>query len=493
MPAYGDFSQKRVVVCVVACALGVGGCAGHATTMQGVRDALAQNDVEEARARLAEAGKGTDDLLFALEDGLLVHYLGDYELSNLRLEFAEQRIDELYTKSLTRAAFSLLTSDLVLRFEPRGIDVFLINYYRALNYYYLGEQEEALVEWRKLASKLQFSRDNGEELYYDPPFFDYLVGLGLEADDPANAYVSLRLAEAGYRERGRPPPPGLIDNLMRLAAYFGFTDHLLEYERRYGSIGTADRVAGRDGAAVDPGSPRGSSSSALEHGAVGELVLFVEEGFVAPILEINAYIPILKKREKQAASEDEERKFDLAMTLADAYAAGDYEHVTLAYEHAELAYILPLAFPAPGFGSPAFDHLEFYVNSDTVSAEPALLVSQLQMEAFEDRLLGIYAKTIVRALLKYAAAEELEKKAEEETGNTGGDVMGFLTNAVNVLTERADTRAWLGLPHRIWVARLRLPPGVHDVTMQFGESALVDLGVVEVRSGQRTFLGHRVF
>ena len=128
-----------------------------------------------------------------------------------------------------------------------------------------------------------------------------------------------------------------------------------------------------------------------------------------------------------------------------------------------------------------------------MSAEPALLVSQLQMEAFEDRLLGIYAKTIVRALLKYAAAEELEKKAEEETGDTGGDVMGFLTNAVNVLTERADTRAWLGLPHRIWVARLRLPPGLHDVTMQFGESALVDLGVVEVRSGQRTFLGHRVF
>ncbi len=86
--------------------------------------------MEEARARLSDAGRGTDDLLFALEDGLLLHYAGDPELSNSRFEFVEQRIDDLYTKSITRAALSLVTSDLVLRFEPHGIESFLVNYYR---------------------------------------------------------------------------------------------------------------------------------------------------------------------------------------------------------------------------------------------------------------------------------------------------------------------------------------------------------------------------
>ena len=100
--------------------LAVAGCAGHADTMQGVREALLRNDLDEARARLADAGRGTDDLLFALEDGLLLHYAGDPELSNSRLEFAEFRVDELYTKSISRAAFSLITSTPALSTHAPG-------------------------------------------------------------------------------------------------------------------------------------------------------------------------------------------------------------------------------------------------------------------------------------------------------------------------------------------------------------------------------------
>jgi hypothetical protein len=91
--------------------LAVVGCAGHATTMEDVRAALLKNDLEGARARLAEAGRGTDDLLFALEDGLLLHVAGDPSLSNSRFEFAELRIDDLYTKSISRTALSLIASD----------------------------------------------------------------------------------------------------------------------------------------------------------------------------------------------------------------------------------------------------------------------------------------------------------------------------------------------------------------------------------------------
>ncbi|UCC73357.1 MAG: hypothetical protein JSV86_01980 [Gemmatimonadota bacterium] len=459
------------------------GCAGHASTMYDVRSALLRDDLEEARALLADAGRGTDDLLFALEDGLLLHVVGDPELSNQRFEFAEWRVDELYTKSITRAILSLLTSDLVLKFEPRGIESFLLNYYRALNYLQLGEPEEAWVEWRKLASKLQFSRVQGDAIYLDPPFFNYLAGLGLESDDPNDAYISLRLAEAAYREQGSRPPEDLIDDLMQLAAYLGFGDHLDLYRSRYGERPSAPgRAHGGDG------------RESGRRGDWGEVVLLVEDGLVAPILEANAYVPITVARAEAAFGDDRDLQLELAGALAQEYGHGDYDGVTERYaERPEVAYILPLSFPVYGRGDPALRRLIAVIDADTAIAEPLLQISDLQQAAFEDRLLGMYAKTIARALVKYAVAAALKEEAEEEGGEAAGEVVGFLTNVVNMATERADTRAWLGLPHRIWVTRLTVPAGRHEVRILIDGLEEVSLGSLDVWPGERVFLSYRVF
>jgi uncharacterized protein len=456
--------------------LALAGCASHARTMSGVRDALLNNDLDEARARLAEAGRGTDDLLFALEDGLLLHYAGDPELSNLRFEFVEFRVDELYTKSITRAGLSLITSDLVLRFEPRGIDNFLVNFYRALNYLELWEPEEAWVEWRKLALKLQFSRDQGSAPYLDPPFFNQLAGLGLEWDDPGSAYVSLRLAEAGYFEQGMAPPPDLVLDLMRLAAALGFADHLDVYRDRYGSQAV------------------GSLSVQPEPIPPGEIVLLVEEGLVAPIDEVSIYIPITEERAELVAERDWGARVDLAESLAHEYETGRYTGVTRSYAgKGGIAYVLPMSFPVFGFGEVAFDRLAAVVGSDTAAARVALRVSDLQGMAFEDRRLGIYVKTIARALIKYAVAAKLEEEAEEEGGETAGDIVGILANVVNVATERADTRAWLGLPNRIWMTRLRVRPGQHEIRLLIDGRETETLGPVDVRPGERRFITYRIF
>ncbi len=108
-------------------------------------------------------------------------------------------------------------------------------------------------------------------------------------------------------------------------------------------------------------------------------------------------------------------------------------------------------------------------------------------------MLGIYAKTIARALVKWAAAAKLREEAEDEGGDTVGDIVGILANAVNVATERADTRAWLGLPDRIWMVRLRVPPGQHEVTASIAGLGQIHLGSVGVRAGERAFISYRIF
>ena len=473
--------MRRPAFVGLVASLLLAGCAGHTSTMRDVRSAMRRGDLEEARSRLAEAGRGTDDLLFALEDGLLLFYAGEYELSNLRFEFADRRVDDLYTKSITRAALSMVTSDLVLRFEPRGIENFLVNYYSALSYLNLGREEEASVEWRRLAHKLQFSREQGAAAYLDPPFFNYLAGLGLEADDPNDAYISLRHAEAGYRRLGMESPPALIGDLVRLATRLGFADHVEVYRSRYGG----DTIA----------SGRGRDSGGRARGGEqGEVVILIEEGLVAPIEELRAYIPIVEDRAKRLHENGARARIDLARTLAQEYAAGRYHGVKKSHAGKRgIAYVIPLAFPVYGRGVPAFARLDARVGPEGTTGAAALNITALQGFAFGDRLLGIYAKTIARALVKYAAVAMIQDEMEEKHGEAAGDVAGILTNIVNVATERADTRAWLGLPHRIWMARVRVPPGRHDVQLVLDGDDLIALDPVEVQAGERSFVTVRIF
>jgi hypothetical protein len=310
--------------------------------------------------------------------------------------------------------------------------------------------------------------------------------LGLELDDPGNAYVAMRLAEAGYLAAERTPPTDLVADLMRLASTLGFADHLETYRERYGA---------RSGWAPDPAAEGGQRANSPDEDGWGEIVILVEEGLIAPIHETRVFIPITEARSKRALTEGREAQLELAEALAFEYDAGRFDATRGVYfDGRELAYVLPISFPVYGTGEALFDRLAVTTaGADTVSGRIALDLTALQGDVFADRLLGIYAKTIARALIKYVAAAKLEEAAEEEGGETAGDVVGVLANVVNVVTERADTRAWLGLPTRIWMARLRVPPGEHNLRLMFGNGEPVVLGPIDVRPRERRIINHRFF
>ncbi|MCK7580704.1 MAG: hypothetical protein MZV65_37080 [Chromatiales bacterium] len=46
-------------------------------------------------------------------------------------------------------------------------------------------------------------------------------------------------------------------------------------------------------------------------------------------------------------------------------------------------------------------------------------------------------------------------------------ILSFGVEVATLLTERADTRSWLTLPHDIQLARLPLPPGAYVVRVDF--------------------------
>jgi len=135
-----------------------------------------------------------DELLRLMHRGLILHFAGRYEESNEVLQRAEKIIDDRYTKSVSLALLSIVTSDRALAWMPGATERLMVNYYGALNYLALADPEEAAVEVRRLSRLLEL----GEEEELDPAEIEmrrvmrYFAGSVFEAsgnrNDAAVAY-----------------------------------------------------------------------------------------------------------------------------------------------------------------------------------------------------------------------------------------------------------------------------------------------------------------
>ena len=132
----------------------------------------------------------------------------------------------------------------------------------------------------------------------------------------------------------------------------------------------------------------------------------------------------------------------------------------------------------------------------TMKPEMRGSVSAAVTDEFEDKLGGILIKAVARTALKYELARGIEKEVDKKNEILGE--IAFLTaNAAAALFERADTRSWHLLPDELSVVRLRLPPGIHPLTLEVetgqGDTRLIDLGEVNVRDGGVHVLSARVW
>ena len=73
-------------------------------------------------------------------------------------------------------------------------------------------------------------------------------------------------------------------------------------------------------------------------------------------------------------------------------------------------------------------------------------------------------------------------------------ILSFGVEATTILTERADTRSWLTLPHDIQLARLPLPPGRYVVRVDFSGYGGQVIGTreypVTIERGRKQYLSY---
>jgi hypothetical protein len=172
----------------------------HLGTLVAERDWAAANQaIDEAR----EDKYGEKDrVLYWLDKGAVCHVSRDYPRSDALLDQAELRIEELYTKSLSQAAGTVLVNDVTQDYAGEPHERALLYVLRALNHAYQHKVDDAVVEARKVTAFLEgYGERVGMKTYRDDGFAHLLSALLFE---DAGRYDDARISrEAAERAYGR--------------------------------------------------------------------------------------------------------------------------------------------------------------------------------------------------------------------------------------------------------------------------------------------------
>ena len=230
-------SLRRQPPCWRALALVLGtlllsGCAGnYVSRTAGVRQAYEREDyagalqqLDDLAAKEKESSKQQDRLLLLMDRGMVLHSAGKWAESIQVLAEADRIASELDITSISEEAKTLLANERERAYRGEDFEKLMISVLQALNYAQLGQDEDALVEVRRVNERLEKMVRDEKKPYQQLAIARYLGGVLYE--DQGNwdsAYIDY--ARALELEPGLGP---LAEPVLRLAKRTGRTD---EYEK----------------------------------------------------------------------------------------------------------------------------------------------------------------------------------------------------------------------------------------------------------------------
>ncbi len=399
--------------------------------------AIAQIDAAKER----EYGK-KNAVLYYLDRGMVQHDQGDYKGSDESLDSAERRMEELYTKSVSRGVGTFLINDNTTEYAGEAFERALMNVTRALDYLFLGVRDEALVEARKVTAWLARFNDYMQDRsgYKDSAFAQYLSAMLFEEDGKADdARISYNAASSAYGWYG---------------GYYGT------------EAPSFDVPAYND----------------LARKGLGELV-FIHYNGKAP-MKVSRTMQVAWNDAMIAVNQDQEQDPEELGRFRNAVNAG------------VLGNAITVAYPVYVQDPYEISISRVMVDSTTVQTQLMEDVSAIARRSLEEKNAAIMGRAIARATIKFVLAKAAADEAEKQGGQAFGLLTRVVTNAVAAATEVADTRGWTTMPAQIRMARAALPPGRRDVAVTFvgrhgevqGSCVFRD---VEIVKGRRTYLHYR--
>jgi hypothetical protein len=391
--------------------------------------------LEEADALLAKdkrAERRKTRLLYYLNRGAVAHLMQRYEASNYFFEQAYLTHENFLTKPLDEVLAFVINPTLT-DYRGEEHEVFLLHYYKALNFLRLGQNNEALVECRRLNIKLNQLSDkySSANKYRRDAFIHTLMGLVYQANhEYNNAFIAYRNAAEIYQEDykrlfGLDVPEQLKKDLIYTAYKTGLHDQVDKYQQEFQLQ-------------YDP----------AEEAMLGDVVFLWNNG-LGPVKDEWSINFVLAQGEGGVVTfSNEELGLFFSFSLPDGNERGlisDLKFIRVVFpKYRERPLVYDRAYILTPEGKQKM--LEVLENVNAVS-----------FQVLRQRMVLELSQSLLRVALKKEAEYQVRRQSE---------LLGTIVEGINVFTEKADTRNWQTIPHSIYYARIRLPEGKHQVTFK---------------------------
>jgi hypothetical protein len=389
----------------------------------------------QAAAQRIEAAKAKnkyekkDRFLYYADAGLAYHYASCFDTSNQRLSQAEDAADELFTKSVSRAATSLLLNDNVLEYAGEDYEILYTNLIKALNYMAKDDFDGAFVEVKRANEKLNLleqkyadasrrfqeaSKDDDEAAE-----IDYSAKKVRFNNDAFARYLSMHV----YAADGKMDDARIDYDLLRSA--FREQPHIYDFELPDVKYSSEDKS----------------------------------------ILSVVALVGLSPVKEALNLRIRTDKDLDLVQILYTDPWRKDSEYGHLPMPVSE-DYYFKFSIPEIVSRSSRINRVKVFSNSELLG-ELQLLedVARVAEETFGAKKSLIYLRTVARAVAKGLAAHQAKKKAD--TGGVEGWLKKAAIDVATDISENADLRCSRLLPGRILVGDFEIEPGTYDLEIEF--------------------------
>lgn len=367
--------------------------------------------------------KKRNRLLYLLEKGKLAHLNKNYSESNKLFNEADLMIEDS-RKKIGDELLGILTNPEKTTYKSEDFEKVAVHYYKALNYIFLSNYDEALVEARRINIQLQKINENypknKKNRYTSDAFSLNLQGILYEITGNLNdAFISYRNAVDLYLQDkgsyfGVEIPEQLKHDVIRTADALGFHNEKDRYCKllniSFEKIKKNDR----------------------------ELIVFWENGF-SPYKDQNFYsFTVLPgSNSGMFVINNDELGLNIQLPI--------HNQPQKNAEFSDID-IFTVAFPKYVSKTPYYSNSYIQLDSTrTFNFEKAQDYNTIAFKTLKDRT----AREIGKVALRLAA-----KKITEYSVKNKNENLGTLLGIFNAITERTDTRNWQTLPHSIFYSRI---------------------------------------
>ncbi len=370
-----------------------------------------------------------DRFLYFVDSGVLYHYAAEFDSSNERLTAAENASEELFTKSISRAATSMLLNDNVLEYAGEDYEVLYTNLIKALNYLALKKTDDFFVEIRRADLKLGLleqkyvkaaeTLNRGEDTDTAGVRINYQPGKVRFNNDAFARYLSLHM----YASEGK------------------WDDARIDYDKLQEAF---------------------ESQPQLYDFNMPDVVYASDSGAVLSIVGLVGLCPVKKALNLRIRTD---KDLGLVQVLYTDPQKEDTEYGQLPIPVKEDYYFkfaIPELTPRPSMIS----SVRIWAG-DKELGELSLLedVTKIAQETFEAKKTLIYLRSVGRAVAKGLATHQLKKKFD--TGGIEGWLKKAAVDVGSDISENADLRCARFLPGRIFASDFVLAPGIYDLKVEF--------------------------